>query len=95
LSWFAVSPEQLLSAASSIDAGGGSDATLPSASLAGAAASTPVAGAWAAFLEDAIGASAALDEAYVELAAALRTAGGNYRHTETHTTDGFDAGRGR
>jgi hypothetical protein len=95
LSWFAVSPEQLLSASSTIDAGGGQDATLPSASLAGAAASTPIAAAWTAFLEDAIGASAALDEVYVELSAALRAAGRNYQRSETQATDGFEGGRPR
>ena len=86
MSRFAVSPEQLLSASSSIDVGA-SDATLPSASLGDAAASTPVAGPWAAFIEDAIGAAAALDTASVVLSAALRDAATNYEQTETHATD--------
>jgi len=92
LSSFSVSPEQLLSAASTIESGEGSDATLPSASLAGAAASTPISGAWTAFLEDAIGASAALDEAGIGLGAALRAAATNYEQTETQTTDDYGPG---
>jgi hypothetical protein len=95
LSGFAVSPEQLLSAASSIDTAGQSEATLPSASLAGAAASTPVDGSWMTFLEDAIGASAALDELAVGLAGALRQAATNYEQTEVHATDGFEDGQRR
>jgi len=95
LSRFAVSPDQLLSAASSVDAGDGSDATLPPASLAGAAAATPVAGAWTSFLEDAIGASAALELASVELAANLRAAATNYGHAEVQATDSYgDRDRG-
>jgi hypothetical protein len=79
-----------MSASASIDAGG--DATLPSASLAGAAASTPVAASWTTFLEDAIGASAALDEASAGLAAALRAAAGNYERTEGSATASFQDG---
>jgi hypothetical protein len=93
LSGFSVSPEQLLSAASTIESGDQSDATLPPASLEGAAASTPVAGAWTAFLEEAIGASAALDEAGIGLGAALRAAATNYERTETQATDGYEGRR--
>jgi hypothetical protein len=92
VSRFAVSPDQLLSAASSIDAGDGSDATLPPASLAGAAAATPVEGAWTSFLEDAIGASAALDLASAELAGNLRAAATNYGHTEVQAQGSFGEG---
>ena len=63
--------------------------------LAGAAASTPIAAAWTAFLGDAIGSCAALDEVYVELSAALRSAGRNYQRSETQATDGFEGGRPR
>lgn len=94
MSRFAVTPEQLLSAVSSIDSGGASDATLPPASLACAAASTPVEPAWTAFFEDAIGASAALEQVSAELAAGLRSAATNYEQTEAHATDSFPGGHG-
>lgn len=93
MSRFSVTPEQLLNASSSIDAGGGSDATLPSAALAGAAAATPVAGAWTTFLEDAIGAAAALDEVSAALAGALRAAATNYQQTEGQATNSFGRAR--
>jgi hypothetical protein len=88
-----VSPEQLLRASSSIDAGSGGDGTLPSASLAGAAGSTPVAGAWSAFLADAIAASAALDEVSNDLAGALRVAAGNYEQSDVISAHGLEPQR--
>ncbi len=74
---------------SSIDGSGSTNATLPSAPLASAAASTPVASAWTAFFTEAVGASAALDEVSVELAAGLRVAATNYQQTETHAAESF------
>lgn len=65
---------------------------MPPGSLADAAGSTPVAGAWTALLEDAIGASVALDEVSVALAVSLRTAATNYEQTEAHATDSLEGG---
>ncbi|HTX32137.1 MAG TPA: hypothetical protein VMD09_12180 [Solirubrobacteraceae bacterium] len=90
---FDVIPEELVNASASIDAGGASDGTLPAGALAGAAAATPIEGAWAAFLEKAIGASIALDQVSSELAAGLRVAGGNYQRTETGAADSFGGRR--
>lgn len=93
MSRFDVIPEELLSASASIDAGGAGDGTLPPGSLAGAAASTPIAPAWTTFLEKAIAASIALDQVSIELASGLRTAGTNYQRTETGTAGSFGGGR--
>lgn len=90
---FAVTPEQLVSGASAIDAGGPGDATLPPASMAGAAASTPVDGAWSSFFAKAVGAAIALDGVSADLANGMRTAAANYTQTEATNTENFSGGR--
>jgi Excreted virulence factor EspC, type VII ESX diderm len=90
---FEVTPGQLVSGASSIDAGGPGDGTLPPASMAGAAASTPVDGAWAAFFSAALGAAVALDGVSADLANGMRTAASNYSQTEMRNTQDLGGGR--
>ena len=86
---FAVTPEQLVSGASGINAGGSGDATLPPASMAGAAASTPVDGAWSRFFAEALGAAIALDGVSADLADGMRTAASNYTQTELRTAENY------
>ena len=93
MSRFSVIPEQLESASATLGDTGSGDATLPPASLADAASSTPIASAWTTFFEQAVGASAALDEVSLELAAGLRSAATNYQGTETRATESFGRAR--
>lgn len=90
---FAVTPEQLVSGASTVDAGGPDDATLPPGSIAGAAASTPVEGAWSSFFSVALGAAVALDGVSADLANGMRSAAANYTQTETRNADNLSGGR--
>lgn len=90
---FAVTPEQLVSGASSIDAGGPGDATLPPASMASAAASTPVDGAWSSLFTQALGAAIALDSISADLANGMRKAASNYSQTEARNTGNLSGGR--
>jgi hypothetical protein len=90
---FAVTSGRLVSSASSVDAGGPGDAALPPASIAGAAASTPVEGAWSRFFSVALGAAVALDGVSADLANGLRTAAGNYTQTETRNAVNLSGGR--
>lgn len=90
---FAVTPEQLVSGASYIDAGGPGDATLPPASMSSAAASTPVDGAWSSFFAAAVGAAITLDTVSADLANGMRTAASNYTQTEARNTGNLSGGR--
>lgn len=60
--------------------------------MAGAAASTPVDGAWSAFFSRAVGASIALDGVSADLANGMRTAAANYTQTEVRNTENFSGG---
>lgn len=90
---FAVSPDQLVGGASSIDPGGPADGTLPAASLAGAGAGTPVAAAWSDFFGRAAGAAVALDGVSADLANGLRVAAANYGTTEARNTQNLEGHR--
>jgi len=90
---FAVTPEQLVSGASYIDAGGPGDETLPGASLAGAAAATPVESAWTSFFSQATAAAIALDTVSADLANGLRISASNYSTTETRNAESMGGSR--
>jgi hypothetical protein len=86
-----VSTDPLSPAASLISVDSSGDGTVPAASMSGAAASTPVDGAWSSFLTDALATTVALDEASIDLAGALDLASGNYTSAEAANQGGYGA----
>jgi hypothetical protein len=89
MSFFSVAPDELVAGSSVIGRGGAGQASAGLGSMAGAAGSTPVAGAWDSFVDRAGAASIALDEAVAELANALATAGRAYARSDSTAATGL------
>lgn len=88
MSFFSVTPEELVAGSSVVrSASGGASAGF--SAVAGAAAMTPVEGAWSAFVDRAGAASTALDEVSVDLARALAAAAGAYSRSDATAATGL------
>jgi hypothetical protein len=89
MSSFQVSTENLMAASATLTVTAAPEAADGVAGTAGAAESTPAAGAWSAFAERAGAATRSSTEAVTDLAHALSMAAGAYAATEATNAGGF------
>ena len=82
MSFFSVTPEEVV-AGSSVIGTGGAQGSRGFSAVSGAAAATPVQSAWGVFIDRAASATLALDDAATELAQAMVAAANAYTRADS------------